>query len=62
MALYSLPAVAIDFYNLRLGTVVVVSDNQQWTVGHLVDVTLPAEVERHPAQLEGLSEVTMVAF
>jgi CRISPR-associated protein Csx3 len=46
MALHKLhgsPAAAVAFYDPRLGAVVVASHNQQWTVGQVVDVTLPAE-------------------
>jgi CRISPR-associated protein Csx3 len=41
--LHSSPAVAIAFYDPRLGAIVVASHNQQWTMGQVVDVTLPAE-------------------
>ena len=40
--LHGSPAAAVAFYDPRLGAVVVASHNQQWTVGQVVDVTLPA--------------------
>lgn len=46
MALHKLhasPAVAIAFYDPRLGEVVVATHNQEWKVSQEVDVTLPVE-------------------
>jgi CRISPR-associated protein Csx3 len=46
MALHQLhasPAAAIAFYDPRLGAVVVATHSQEWQVGQVVDVTLPAE-------------------
>ena len=42
-ALHGSPAAAIAFYDPRLGAVVVASHSPQWTVGQVVDVTLPTE-------------------
>ena len=41
--LHGSPAAAIAFYDPRLGAVVVASHSLQWTVGQVVDVTLPAK-------------------
>jgi CRISPR-associated protein Csx3 len=46
MALHKLhasPATAIAFYDPRLGAVVVATHSQEWQVGQVVDVILPAE-------------------
>jgi CRISPR-associated protein Csx3 len=42
--LHGSPAAAIAFYDPRLGAVVVASHSQEWQVGQVVDVTLPAEI------------------
>jgi len=41
--LHGSPAAAVDFYDPRLGAVVVASHSQKWQVGQVVDVTLPIE-------------------
>ncbi len=41
--LHASPAAAIAFYDPRLGAVVVATHSQEWQVGQIVDVTLPAE-------------------
>ncbi|MGB5101602.1 MAG: CRISPR-associated ring nuclease Crn3/Csx3 [Methanothrix sp.] len=41
--LHGSPAAAIAFYDPRLGAVVVASHSKEWTVGQVVDVTLPAK-------------------
>jgi CRISPR-associated protein Csx3 len=41
--LHGSPAAAVAFYDPRLGAVVVATHSQEWTVGQVVDVTLPAE-------------------
>jgi CRISPR-associated protein Csx3 len=41
--LHGSPAAAIAFYDPRLGAVVVATHSKDWTVGQVVDVTLPAE-------------------
>ena len=41
--LHASPAAAIAFYDPRLGAVVVATHSQNWQVGQVVDVTLPAE-------------------
>jgi CRISPR-associated protein Csx3 len=41
--LHASPAAAIAFYDPRLGAVVVETHSQEWQVGQVVDVTLPAE-------------------
>ena len=41
--LHGSPAAAVAFYDPRLGAVIVASHNQKWTVGQVVDVTLPVE-------------------
>ena len=41
--LHASPAAAIAFYDPRLRAVIVASHNPQWTMGQVVDVTLPME-------------------
>ena len=41
--LHASPAVAIAFYDPRLGAVVVATHSQEWQVAQVVDVTLPLE-------------------
>ena len=41
--LHSSPAAAIAFYDPRLGAVVVASHNPSFTIGQVVDVTIPEE-------------------
>jgi CRISPR-associated protein Csx3 len=46
MALHKLhnsPPLAIAFYDLRLGAVVVASHNPSFTLGQVIDVTIPKE-------------------
>jgi CRISPR-associated protein Csx3 len=46
MALHQLhasPAAAIAFYDPRLGAVIVATHSPQWSLGQVVDVTLPPE-------------------
>lgn len=40
--LHGSPAAAIAFYDPKLGAVVVASHIQEWVVGDVIDVTLPA--------------------
>ena len=41
--LHGSPAAAVAFYDPRLGAVVVATHSQEWHVGQVVDVTLPAQ-------------------
>jgi CRISPR-associated protein Csx3 len=41
--LHGSPAAAVDFYDPRLGAVVVPSHSLEWQVGQVVDVMLPVE-------------------
>ena len=41
--LHSSPAAAIAFYDPRLGAVIVASHNPSFTLGQIIDVTIPAE-------------------
>jgi CRISPR-associated protein Csx3 len=41
--LHSLPAAAIAFYDLRLGAVIVAGHNPAFTLGQVIDVTIPEE-------------------
>jgi len=41
--LHGSPAAAIAFYDPRLGAVVVASHNQSFTIGQVIDVTIPTE-------------------
>lgn len=39
--LHGSPAAAIAFYDPKLGAVVVASHSQRWSVGEVVDITIP---------------------
>ena len=41
--LHASPAAAVAFYDPRLGAVVVATHSQEWQVGQVVGITLPAE-------------------
>jgi CRISPR-associated protein Csx3 len=41
--LHSSPAAAIAFYDPRLGAVIVASHNPSFTLGQIIDVTIPEE-------------------
>jgi len=40
--LHGSPAAAIAFYDPRLGAVVVASHSQEWSVGDVINITLPS--------------------
>jgi CRISPR-associated protein Csx3 len=40
--LHASPAAAIAFYDQRLGAVIVATHSQKWSVGDVVDITLPS--------------------
>jgi len=43
--LHGSPAAAVAFYDPKLGAVVVASHSQKWSLGDIIDITLPSSAD-----------------